>query len=104
MVLDGEVCFWYRGESESCCDHFYFRIDGTSEMSASGTVSTWTRQCSPVTAGSQTVRWEYDKDYSVDTGADRFTIDDVTFPMTLEECDDGGTAAGDGCNSNCLNE
>jgi len=40
----------------------------------------------------------------VNSGLDRFAIDDVRFPMVLEACDDGNTDAGDGCNTNCFTE
>jgi cysteine-rich repeat protein len=99
-VADGNVCFWYAGESESCCDHLYFRIDGTTQLTAQGAVA-WTEACYAVTAGAHTFRWEYSKDSSVNTGLDRFAIDDVRFPPVLETCDDGNATAGDGCNTNC---
>jgi cysteine-rich repeat protein len=103
VMEDGEVCFWYVGESEGCCDHFRFLVDGVEQISDSGTVP-WTLACSPVTAGSRTFRWEYSKDFSVDSGADRFAIDDVLLPMTAEACDDGNVDDGDGCSSTCLVE
>jgi cysteine-rich repeat protein len=102
-VAPGRICFWYQGESESCCDHLYFRLDGTTLLTAQGTVA-WTEACYDVPVGTHVFRWEYSKDASIDTGTDRFVIDDVRFPPVLETCDDGNTAVGDGCNSNCRSE
>jgi cysteine-rich repeat protein len=103
-VAAGRVCFWYRGVSESGYDYFNFLLDGTRLVHTSGTVA-WTEACFDVpAAGAHTFRWEYTKDGSADTGADAFSIDDVRFPPVLETCDDGNTAAGDGCNTNCRTE
>jgi cysteine-rich repeat protein len=99
----GSICFWYQGESESGFDHLYFRLDGTLLLTADGTVA-WTEACFDVAAGSHTFRWEFSKDVSFGSGADRFVIDDVRFPSMLEECDDGNTVSGDGCSSTCRTE
>ncbi|MDI7269018.1 MAG: hypothetical protein QME96_13600, partial [Myxococcota bacterium] len=96
----GQVCFRYRGESESCCDYFRFRVDGAERLSAAGFVS-WTEACHPVAAGARTLRWEYSKDLTVNTGIDAFSIDDVRLPAVQEACDDGNAVPGDGCDSNC---
>jgi cysteine-rich repeat protein len=96
----GEVCFWYAGVSESGWDKFRFLIDGEVFLERDGTV-TWRQNCTTVTAGSHLFGWEYVKDGSVSTGADRFMIDALEFPPALERCDDGNLDGGDGCGSNC---
>jgi cysteine-rich repeat protein len=98
----GRVCFWYAGESESCCDHFRFLVDGAVELSASGAHATWTEFCTDVAAGSHELVWSYQKDASINTGWDGFWIDNLVLPGTFTEtCDDGNTVAGDGCSSTC---
>ena len=103
IAEDGEVCFWFGGESESGWDFFRFLIDGAEQVEESGDVS-WREVCYAVSAGERTFRWEYEKDGSLDVGRDRFAVDDVRLPPILEACDDGDTDPGDGCNSNCLLE
>ena len=103
VVIDGEICFWYAGESESGFDYFRFSIDGADLLSTSGTTS-WTEACYPVTAGARTFRWQYSKDSSVSTGRDRYAIDDVRFPLIAEACDDGNVLSGDGCSMHCFAE
>ena len=103
-VVDGQVCFWYRGSSESSYDYFRFRVDGTERLSRSGSYTTWTDFCYAVAAGTHTYRWEYTKDGSVDSGEDRYMIDDLRLPSLVEECDDGNTTSGDGCDEFCRNE
>ena len=103
IAEDGEVCFWFSGESESGYDFFRFLIDGIEQIEESGTVS-WREVCYAVSAGDRTFRWEYEKDSSLNSGRDRFAVDDVRFPPIVEACDDGNTDPGDGCGSNCLVE
>jgi cysteine-rich repeat protein len=99
------ICFWYAGESESCCDFFRFNVDGVNRLSFGGSRTTWTEFCQDVTPGEHLFEWSYGKDGSVNTGWDAFHFDDVRWSgETTEECDDGGTAAGDGCSPICLFE
>jgi cysteine-rich repeat protein len=101
---DGRVCFWYRGSSEASYDYFRFRVDGAEQLSRSGTYTAWTDFCFDVAAGLHTYRWEYTKDGSVNSGEDRYMIDDLRLPPSIEACDDGNTAAGDGCDPFCRRE
>ncbi|MBI5498955.1 MAG: hypothetical protein HY907_01835 [Deltaproteobacteria bacterium] len=103
--LDGRVCFWYAGESESCCDHFRFALDGTNLLQREGTSTAWTEFCTDVAAGTHDLAWSYQKDGSVSLGWDGFWVDDLFLPGAhTETCDDGNTAAGDGCGPTCLRE
>ncbi|NMC71186.1 MAG: hypothetical protein GYA57_14125 [Myxococcales bacterium] len=97
----GQICFWYRGSSESSYDYFRFRVDGAEQLSRSGSYTTWTNFCYAVAAGAHTYRWEYSKDGSVNSGEDRYMIDDLQLPPSLEACDDGNTTPGDGCDEFC---
>ena len=102
---DGEVCFWFAGESESCCDDFRFLVDGAPLLERAGSYTTWTEFCTTVSAGFHDFVLEYQKDGSVNTGWDAFYVDDVRLSGgNVEDCDDGGTAAGDGCGPTCLRE
>ena len=102
---DGRVCFWYAGSSESCCDHFYFDVDGTNLLQREGTYTTWTEFCTDVTPGIHDFQWRYTKDSSIHTGWDGFWVDDLTFAAgRTEECDDGNTTGGDGCSASCTVE
>ncbi|MBI5486339.1 MAG: DUF4215 domain-containing protein [Deltaproteobacteria bacterium] len=104
-VSDGRACFWYAGESESCCDDFRFLVDGTAALETAGTHTTWTEFCADVTPGFHDFAFEYQKDGSVDTGWDAFFVDDVRLSSgSVEECDDGDTTGGDGCSAVCRRE
>jgi cysteine-rich repeat protein len=99
---DGRVCFWYAGESEECCDHFRFSVDGAELLVTEGDDRTWTEYCADVTPGAHAFAWSYGKDGSVDTGWDAYYVDDVVFVRGGDEqCDDGNTTPGDGCDANC---
>ena len=103
--LDGRLCFWWAGSSESCCDHFYFAIDGTNLLQREGTLTTWTEFCTDVAAGTHDMVWSYTKDSSINSGWDAFYVDDLDVPaFRTEQCDDGNTTAGDGCSSTCQTE
>ncbi len=102
-IADGEICFWYSGESENRYDQFRFGIDDTALLVVSGLLS-WREVCYAVAAGIHTFEWNYDKDSNGNTGVDRFAIDDIRFPPIAEQCDNGEYIPSDGCNSNCLSE
>lgn len=72
----GMVSFTYRVSSESCCDDLIFSIDGATVDDWAGSVGPATATF-PLTAGSHTLRWRYDKDVSLSTGDDSGFIDDV---------------------------
>ncbi len=101
---DGQVCFWYAGQSESGWD--YFRVyegardagsGGTEKFETSGDHSTWAEQCISVTAGYTTISFEYSRDYSGGLGWNTWYIDDIRFyNATTEQCETGQT-------SNCTN-
>ncbi len=70
--------FAYKTSSETNYDKLFFKIDGVTQPSStwSGSIS-WTTVSYPVSAGTHTFRWEYDKDGSVSSGADEVYLDDV---------------------------
>lgn len=85
----GTVSFALRVSSESSYDYLEFYIDGERVERWSGTVD-WRTVTYPVSAGSHTLEWVYDKDSSVSLGADTAWIDDVV--LTAET-----SAGGDLC-------
>jgi cysteine-rich repeat protein len=102
---DGRICFWYAGESEGCCDHFRFLVDGAVQLEAQGDRTAWTEFCTDVAAGAHDLAWEYTKDGSINTGWDAFYFDDLNLVRSyVEQCDDGNARAGDGCSPTCRDE
>jgi PKD repeat protein len=79
-----DISFWYRVESEDNYDFLTFYIDDVEMGSWAGIVP-WSQATYPVTAGTHTFKWRYDKDVSVSTGADAAFIDYIVFPpMEIE--------------------
>lgn len=75
------IRFWYKVSSEENYDKFYFSIDGSNKVSASGEVD-WTRAAYPVAAGTHTFLFKYTKDRSRESGSDCAWVDDIVFPFT----------------------
>lgn len=78
------ISFYYKVSSEKNYDKFHFYIDNTDMVTASGEVD-WTRAAFPVSAGTHTFRFTYDKDRSVNSGSDRAWIDDVLLPHDIHD-------------------
>jgi cysteine-rich repeat protein len=105
VAQDTQVCFWWRGSSESCCDRFRFFIDGAQQLDVGGSYTTWAEACYPILAGTRVLRFDYSKDSSVNTGEDMFYVDDLRISsLFVEECDDGNNEPGDGCDPDCFLE
>jgi len=79
VFSDDVLSFAYKVSSESNWDYFRFYIDGNMQDEWSGDVS-WTIGEYPVTAGTHTFKWEYDKDGSVSSGGDCAWLDYIVFP------------------------
>jgi hypothetical protein len=79
-VISGysSVSFWWKVSSESNYDFLEFYIDGVRQDRISGTVA-WQQKSYTITTGSHTLKWVYDKDYSVSSGSDVGWVDDVVF-------------------------
>ena len=79
FVADGSVDFYSRISSESVSyDYGIFYIDGVEQYREGGTTN-WTNRHFNVSAGTHTFRWYYRKDSSVNSGEDRYFIDEITF-------------------------
>ncbi|MDP2759325.1 MAG: VWA domain-containing protein [Sideroxyarcus sp.] len=77
----GELSFYWKVSSESCCDYLKFYIDGVLQNSLSGTQE-WARKTYTLASGSHTLSWTYSKDGSVSSGSDAGWIDWVNFTDT----------------------
>ena len=73
------IRFRYKVSSEANYDKFYFYIDNEEQFSASGLVD-WTTAVYPVSAGTHTFRFSYQKDRSVSDNSDCAWIDNVVLP------------------------
>jgi hypothetical protein len=70
--------------SEEDADDLTFYIDGIKQQNYSGEVD-WTRSLDfPVTAGSHSFEWKFQKDASDSVGADSAWLDDIIFPMDVD--------------------
>lgn len=83
----GTLTFWWQVDSEQESDFLEFWLDGAPQVSISGQTN-WHQRTFVLGAGSHTLEWLYDKDGSVDAGADAGWVDEVIFtptsaPLTL---------------------
>jgi hypothetical protein len=76
LTSAGTVSFWYSVSSEVNYDYGGFYIDGALQFERSGAVG-WTSASYPLSAGSHTLEWRYDKDVSLSSGSDAMFVDDV---------------------------
>jgi len=80
----GEVSFWMKISSEYNCDKLRLYIDDTRFGQWSGGLD-WQEISFPVEAGRHTFRWTYSKDESISRGSDTAWIDDIVFPIQVQE-------------------
>ena len=73
------VTFYYKVSSEANYDKFHFYLDNSDLIIESGEVP-WTRAAVLVPSGSHTLRFTYEKDYSVNRNSDCAWIDNVLLP------------------------
>nr|NQU92751.1 T9SS type A sorting domain-containing protein [Bacteroidota bacterium] len=79
VIADGEISFFRKVSSEATYDFLQFYIDDELKQEWSGEVD-WAEIYYPVTMGTRTFKWVYDKDYSVANGSDCGWIDYIIFP------------------------
>lgn len=84
VASPGEIYFAVKISSEVNYDFLHFYIDGIETDSWSGT-SDWTEVSYPVSSGTHTFSWSYEKDGSVSSGTDCAWIDQVIFPPLNSE-------------------
>ncbi|MBN2018090.1 MAG: T9SS type A sorting domain-containing protein [Candidatus Cloacimonetes bacterium] len=78
----GDISFFRRVSSENNYDYLEFYIDGALQGEWAGEAS-WGEVSYPVSAGTHTFKWVYDKDYTQTGGQDCAWIDYITFPPVL---------------------
>lgn len=79
VLANGEIGFFKKVSSEGNYDYLKFYIDGNLMDQWSGDIL-WSETSFPVTSGSHTFKWEYEKDGSVSNGSDCAWLDFITLP------------------------
>lgn len=77
------ISFYKKVSSEQDFDKLKFFIDNTLQDSWSGTTQGWTKVSFPVTTGTHTFRWSYEKDFSGSGGSDRAWVDNISLPTMM---------------------
>jgi hypothetical protein len=77
---DGQITFFRKVSSEHNYDFLRFFLDGSLMDEWSGNVS-WGQVSYPVTEGVHTYKWQYYKDYTMNSGEDCAWIDYIVFPF-----------------------
>ena len=80
-TADKEISFYYKTSIEDSWDFFYFYIDGECKLEATGEKK-WTYAHFPVSEGTHTYTWKYQKDMMMEAGWDCVWIDDIIFPCS----------------------
>ncbi len=83
VMSNDTISFYKKVSSEPDFDKLKFFIDNTLQNSWSGTTQGWTKVSFPVTSGTHTFRWSYEKDFSGTGGADRAWIDNISLPTMM---------------------
>jgi len=92
----GTLSFYYKTDTESCCDELHFYIDGVDQTGGGLTNAAWTNQTYPLTTGVHVLRWAHEKDWSSSTGAGEVYIDDISIssPVPALRIQDGNESNG----------
>ncbi len=81
VVGPGTLTFWWKVSSEASYDTLGFTINDQEQagvLPISGNVN-WTQQTVSIPAGSQVLKWKYNKDHSVSSGSDAGWLDQVVW-------------------------
>ena len=76
------IDFMYKVSSEAGFDYLRFLIDGQLQDEWSGELD-WTEASYPITAGTHTLTWSYEKDPFVTEGDDAAWIDNIVLPSMI---------------------
>lgn len=76
---DAALSYYRKVSSEAGYDKFYLYVDGSAVDEASGN-DPWTYVSTPISAGTHTIRFSYEKDYSQASGQDCAWVDDIMLP------------------------
>jgi hypothetical protein len=80
----GTLNFGHSESTESCCDHLELWVDGSMVQQWSGS-NGWASESIPLTAGSHSIIFRYDKDGSVSTGDDNVYLDNVSISVPVTQ-------------------
>ncbi len=101
----GTISFWWNVSSESASyDYLEFLVDGTQNAKIGGTSATWAQKTVTISgSGTHTLKWNYSKDSSVDSGSDCGWVDQVVWtPSASAPSAPTGVSAADGASTaNC---
>lgn len=75
----GTLTFWWKVSSEGGFDYLTLYVDGDPEEDRISGEVDWEQVSLPLTAGTHTLRWLYNKDGSADEGEDSGYLDEVVF-------------------------
>jgi hypothetical protein len=78
-TADAVLSFYRKVSSEANYDKFYLYVDGSAKDEASGSVD-WTYVSATIPAGTHTIMFSYEKDYSQAQGQDCAWVDDIILP------------------------
>ena len=78
---DTYLSFYRKVSSEASYDKFILYVDGGSVDEVSGNVP-WTQITTSISAGTHTISFSYEKDYSQANGSDCAWVDDIMLPCT----------------------
>jgi hypothetical protein len=78
LVADS-VSFRFKVSSEEGCDKFVFKIDEEEICVYSGEID-WQFIAFPLSEGTHTLTWRYQKDFIFSSGDDRVYLDDISLP------------------------
>jgi Zn-dependent metalloprotease len=79
LAAAGSISFKHRVSSEANFDFLSFHVDGEEQFRASGNVG-WTTNSENLSAGTHTLTWVYEKDFTIAGGSDLARIDDISIP------------------------
>ena len=81
-AANDSISFYLKTSTELDYDYLNFFIDNTLEWSWSGD-NPWTRAAFPVSAGTHTFKWIYQKDLASAGGTDQVGLDFIVFPAPI---------------------
>ena len=91
LAHDGTVSFDYKAWGEGGnYDACIFLVDGTQLFSYGSKQNSWVNYTAPLTAGTHTLTWCYDKDGSINPEGDYFAVDNVVVKINITRGDVDG--------------
>ena len=78
----GTMTFWWKVSSEGGYDYLRFYLNNVEQSGSLAKIAgevDWVQKTVAIPAGSQTVKWTYSKDGSVDAGSDTAWVDQVVY-------------------------